>query len=152
MSDYDKTLVELDEATDIPDSAIGYAILDPSGTPVDRKFTWQNARKTPSRVVFVDGRYTANVTPYFDNISDALTATNAMTPTVGNPVTIKAFSDTDGSPIGLGDNDYYTLRDSGIVFDSSYDPIKRLFTGGDLKASELLYDFKIEHSLIDLRF
>jgi hypothetical protein len=95
-------------------------------------------------VVFVDGRYTANVTPYFDNISDALTAANAMTPTASNPVTIKAFSDTDGSPIGLGNNDYYTLRDSGIVFESSYDPMNQLWRGGTFDAEELLYSVDFE--------
>lgn len=135
-------IVDLTEVTDIPDSALGYAVLDPDGTPLSRKFTWQNARKTPSKVVFVDGRYTANVTPYFDNISDALTAANAMTPTSSNPVTIRAFSDTEGNPIGFGNNDYYTNRDSGVFFESDYDPMKRLLNGGEIVEADFLYEVK----------
>jgi hypothetical protein len=135
-------LENLTAVSDVADEDLFYVVKDPDGTPLDRKVTAANARKTPSRVVFVDGRYTANVTPYFDNISDALTAANAMSPTVSNPVTIKAFSDTDGSPIGLGDNDYYTLRDSGIVFESSYDPMQLLFKGGEVIEDEFLYEYK----------
>lgn len=143
-------LQELTETTDVQDSDLLYVVRDPDGSPADRKVTAANARKTPAGVLFVDGRYTGNVTPYFDNISDALTAANALIAGGLSAVTIRAFLDTNGSPIGLGDNDYYTLRDSGITFESSYDPIYQIWRGGSIDVETLLYDVDINELTIDI--
>jgi hypothetical protein len=129
------TLKEYFEAGDVP---LESQFID----VFDSHYNKEDDVLFPSRTIYVDKEFSDNQTPFFDNISDALTAANAMSPTVSNPVTIKAFSDTDGSPIGLGDNDYYTLRDSGIVFESSYDPMQLLFKGGEVIEDEFLYEVK----------
>jgi hypothetical protein len=95
-----------------------------------------------SRTLFVDDNFSTLSSPFFATIEEAITEANTLSPTTNNPVTIQAYLDDNGAPVGLGEEDFYTLRDSGIIFESIYDPINKLIKGGEIVESDFLYEYK----------
>jgi hypothetical protein len=105
----------------------------------------------PDTVILVDGGLTQNENPAFDNIDDAVTAAYAVIAGGASKVVIRAYANSSGVPYTLDGYDYYTLRDSGIYFESPFDTWKNYVTnGGNFDANDLLYTIDLNEIVLTI--
>lgn len=140
-----------DENSELHSSASDWTIdIDTTAGTVSGQATQQIVN--PNGIILVDGRYTQNSGVLYDDIDLAITGARARIADDWDKAVIKAYLDSSGVPIGLGDNDYYDLQDEGIYFESEFDPVNRLINGGDFDVEELLYTYDLEETNINLNF
>jgi hypothetical protein len=100
----------------------------------------ENALIAPARSISVFSNATDEA-PFFTNIATALSYASTLTPTKANPVYIRYLIPTPFV------NDVYDLFDSGIVFESPFDPFLKWFDfGEDLDLSKLLYTVNLSRT------